>query len=135
MKFSRLKIMKTALEEYFTPVAEKGVGNRAFVHPGFPNSIFMEYAEHGETFYTLLDETTYHSIKLFKWEGFNEYVVRADAHGTYLHRVVCENLEPGMIAHHKGDRFDNRSEMIEAVERRMHDQHRTYRGDLVLSVI
>jgi len=94
----------------------------------------MEYQEDGEKYMTILDRADYNTIKGTLWEGFNGYIVDKKDHKRYLHRVLCNGNINGMIVHHKGHRFDNRRYMLTAVTPKNHDQHRTYFGDMVISM-
>ena len=129
MRYSRLNISEESRSKYFNTLAEAGK-NPAYTHPDTPGIVYMQYRENGEDFFTVLDKMDYDVIKEFEWEGFNEYVVKKSNHKEYLHRILSRNLKKGQIVHHKGHRFDNRSSMLEPVDRKEHDQHRTYYGDL-----
>lgn len=133
MKFSRLRISTATLQKYFKKI-ENGAPNSAYQAEGYENIVFMAYDEGGEKYITILNREDYEIIKETYWEGFNEYIVDKQNHKIYLHRVLCPGAIGGMIVHHKGNRFDNRSNMLEAVTPKKHDQHRTYFGDMVIDV-
>lgn len=133
VKFSRLRISPKALQKYFRKI-ENGAPNEAYTMEGYDGIVFLRYFEGAKDYITVLDKEDYERIKETHWEGFNEYVVDKYNHRTYLHRVLCGGVIAGMIVHHKGNRFDNRANMLEAVSAKDHDQHRTYYGDMVIDI-
>lgn len=133
VKFSRLRISTKVLQRYFRKI-ENGAPNEAYTMEGYEGIIFLRYFESAKDYITVLDNDDYENIKGTLWEGFNEYIVDKQNHRTYLHRVLCRGVIAGMIVHHKGNRFDNRADMLEAVTPKEHDQHRTYYGDMVIDI-
>lgn len=103
-----------------------GGKNPAYVNNAYPDLVYMQYQENGESLFTILDRESYISIKDKEWEGFNGYVVNKKDHREYLHRTICQGLSEGMIVHHRGDKYDNRVSMLEPTTRKEHDQHRAY---------
>lgn len=133
LKFSRLRISREALQRYFKKI-ENGAPNEAYTMEGYEDIVFLRYYEGGKDYITMIDRNDYENIKETFWEGFNEYVVDKQNHTIYLHRILCRGTIAGMIVHHKGNRFDNRSRTLEAVTPKAHDQHRTYFGDMVIDI-
>ncbi|WP_295762519.1 hypothetical protein [uncultured Oscillibacter sp.] len=133
LRFTRL-IITLALLKYMTEIPNAG-RNPAYTSENFPGIVLMQYVEKGETFFTVLSMKDYQRIKGEYWSGTNQYVTTCRNGKTiYLHRELCPGLQKGQYAHHRGSKFDNRPEMLEAVTPADHDQHRTYCGDLVLDV-
>jgi len=128
MKYAKLKISRDLLELHCDRLASREM-NPAYV---FGSIIVMLYYEDGEEFATLLELEDYLVIRDSDWVGFNGYIVKARNHRVYLHRLLCDGIRPGMVAHHLGCRFDNRRHMLKAVTPAEHDRHRTYCGDLVI---
>lgn len=134
VKFNRLRISQEVLDKYFQKVLDHGE-NPAYTHDGFPDTVFMQYLEKGEIFFTLISEEDYQKIKSKVWSGTNNYVSTSmDGKTVYLHRLLCPQVEEGQFVHHKSSRFDNRPGLTEAVTPKEHDQHRTYFGDIVINV-
>lgn len=134
IKCNRLKISKEVLDMYFKKVPNQGE-NPAYTHNGFPDTVFMQYQEKGEIFFTLIGAKDYQRIKHNYWSGTNNYVSASiDGKTVYLHRLLCLEVEKGQFVHHKSSRFDNRPGLTEAVSPKEHDQHRTYIGDMIVSV-
>ena len=127
--YKQFIITGDTLSQYFNQL-NLGGKNPAYVTNAYPDIVYMQYQENGEDLFTILDRQSYMSIKDKEWEGFNGYVVNKKDHTEYLHRAICQGLSEGQIVHHKGHRFDNRSSMLEPVDRKEHDQHRTYYEDL-----
>lgn len=117
-KYSRLKIPRDMLDTHCAPLAGGGI-NPAYL---FGSIVIMLYFEGDEEFATLLDFKDYMTIRDSDWAGFNKYIVQARHHGTYLHRLLCDGIRPGLVAHHLGCRFDNRRCMLEAVTPAEHGQ-------------
>lgn len=113
----------------------EGGANPAYTRKDVPDMVYMQYQEDGKKYFAILDKADYEKIKGVKWEGFNQYVVMKNDHTMYLHRILCRNLKTGEVVHHLGDRFDNRSLMLEAVTQKEHDRHRTYCGDAYITII
>jgi len=133
-KFNRLVISLIVLIEYMTKISKNGE-NPAYVSEMFPNAVFLEYFEKGESFFTIISTEDYEKIRNEYWSGTNNYVMTCrNGKTVYLHRELCPNLQPGQYAHHKGCKFDNRAHMLQAVTPIQHDQHRTYCGDMVIKV-
>lgn len=130
MKRSRLIISPATMGRCLTLL--RGGANDAYIEQSRPDIVYMKYTEDGKSFFTVLDREDCEATKGVLWEGFNHYVVKKANHNIYLHRVLCRGLMPGMIAHHKNHRFDNRAVMLEPTARKNHDQHRTYYGDLTI---
>lgn len=134
MKFNRLRISKEVLDKYFKEMKNAGK-NPAYQHEDFPGTVFMQYQEKGEIFFTLISEEDFDRIKSEYWSGTNNYVTTCrNGKTVYLHRELCPNLQDGEFAHHLGSKFDNRPGMVKAMTPKEHDQHRTYCGDLIVSV-
>ena len=134
LKFNRLKISQEVLDKYFKEMENPGK-NRAYQHEDFPDTVFMQYQEKGEDFFTLISETDYKKIKGEYWSGTNNYVTTCrNGKTVYLHRELCPNLQDGEIAHHQGSKFNNQRGLVKAVTPKDHDQHRTYCGDLLVHV-
>lgn len=134
MKFERLVISQEVLSRYMRMVENPGK-NLAFTHDDFPGTVFMQYSEKGETFFTMVSAEDYQKIRGEFWSGTNKYVTTyRNGKTIYLHRELCPGLQKGQFAHHRGSKFDNRPQMLEAVTPAEHDQHRTYCGDLVIDV-
>lgn len=64
MRFNRLSISQEVLDKYMKKVGEGGK-NPAYEHEDFPNTIFMQYTEKGETFFTLISSEDYETIKKY----------------------------------------------------------------------
>lgn len=134
MRFNRLSISQEVLVKYMKKVGEGGK-NPAYEHADFPNTIFMQYSEKGENFFTIIGRADYEKIKSEYWSGTNNYVSTCRGGKTvYLHRELCTELHEGQYVHHRGSKFDNRPQKLEAVTPAQHDQHRTYCGDLIVDV-
>lgn len=134
MKFNRLSISQEVLDNYMKKVKDDG-RNPAYEHEDFPDIILMQYSEKGKTFFTILSTADWKKIKSEYWSGTNNYVSTCrNGKTVYLHRELCPGLQEGQYAHHRGSKFDNRPQMLEAVTPAQHDQHRTYCGDLVVAV-
>lgn len=134
IKFNRLKISQEVLDKYFKKVKSAGK-NPAYIHKDFPDTVFMQYQEKGEDFFTLISKEDYEKIRYEYWSGTNNYVTTCRNKKTiYLHRELCPDLQEGEIAHHQGSKFNNQRGLIKAVTPKEHDQHRTYRGDLLVDV-
>ena len=134
IKFNRLRISREVVDKYFKEVPDRGE-NPAYTHDAFPDTVFMQYQEKGEIFFTLIGAEDYQKIKDKVWSGTNNYVSASiDGKTTYLHRILCTEVGEGQFVHHISSRFDNRPGLTKAVSPKEHDQHRTYRGDLLVSV-
>lgn len=134
MKFNRLIISLVVLAKYMTKLQSTGK-NPAYTTDDMPGVVFMQYNEKGETFFTMVSAEDYEKIKSEYWLGTNSYVSTCrNGKTVYLHRELCPELQEGKFAHHRGNKFDNRPQMLEAVTPAQHDQHRTYRGDLLVDV-
>lgn len=133
-QFERLKISPEVLAKYFQKVKNAGK-NPAYQHKDFPGTVFMQYREKEEDFFTLLSEEDFEKLKGEYWGGTNKYVTTCRNKKTiYLHREVCPDLQEGEIVHHQGSKFNNLPGMVKAVTPKEHDQHRTYVGDLLVDV-
>lgn len=133
-QFNRLIIALSIITGYLVKVLDCGK-NPAYTSERLPGVVFMQYREGGETFFTMLDMADYQKIKDKYWTGTNNYVSTCrEGKTVYLHRELCPNLQAGQYAHHKGSKFDNRSEMLQAVTPAQHDRHRTYCGDMSVDV-
>lgn len=134
MKFNRLVISLVVLKKYMIELQNAGK-NPAYTMDDMPGVVFMQYTEKGETFFTLISSEDYETIKNEYWSGTNSYVTTCrNGKTVYLHRELCPKLHEGQFAHHRGSKFDNRRGMLKAVTPRDHDQHRTYCGDLTITV-
>ncbi len=132
LQFNRLIITLAVIDNYMIELPSSGK-NPAYTHPDIPGVVFMQYSEKGSIFFTALSMEDYEQIKGEYWSGTNNYVSTCRNGKTlYLHRELCPKLQKGQFAHHRGSKFNNHTEMLEAVTPAQHDQHRTYCGDLVV---
>lgn len=71
VKFNRLKISQEVLDRYFKKVPNQGE-NPAYKYDDLPDTVFMQYLEKGEIFFTLISEEDYKRIKNMVWSGTNK---------------------------------------------------------------
>lgn len=143
-----LQIGDTYKEKYLKKIPDAGE-NPAYTHKDkkWSGIVFIEIRkcvdkETGEpcAIYTIINEEDFEEIKEWRWSDKGGYFVNGKGgFQKYLHHMACkgfteEEAKNGKIVHHKGHKFDNRSEMLEVTTRLEHDQKRTYYGTMIVGI-